>query len=674
MTQLWPATDSFGSGPTSAPPSPLAYYVRLVPWSTDPVHASGGTGFGYSSTVFATRGQLYNGWFAQQGPTPGASVAPAACNTGFSALTTPRPSGFLLRSQSFVDVTVTASYQVQSSDPAYIVANGATFMAGVGARVRGGSTQGSTIDDWRLLGGDGYWMLEICDTGGGLGRKFVLVRVNSGTVTRLAESPVGASTFDAVTTIAASTPRQISIQVEDESGDVRVIGRWRRHTSSADEVVLNVLDSSGSKLTSTGRVGVMLGSEYQRTTSPVRTVAPCMNWWTIDDGTDVLFREEWQRLVPTLCHQRDPSFSSGNQSERVGRSLMSAWYGDAQTFGTAVIPSPSSDNLTFLPNTDLWSFSQRRAEDARRQDRSIVGRFDSTGLANAAVRGFGIIVRATQTGTSPTSCYYTRVTYDDVTTASQVELRRVSVDGDKVIARKTGLSLGLDADILHRVVIYTRAPDTTNGPAVIVVELGGVAVALVPAAVPVSGVSVSATGVVTDASSNRVLSGWGEGFRVFAASANPRSMILDTWSQGVDAGPDEVLPRDQETINVLPEYSTTVGTLTLPTETDIRVVPAASTIRHDLDSDHVYMSEMHAERPAWEVAIVGMTDAQKATMLDLIEDARGVQGAVNWTAPGATPRAVVVHFVEDSIEIEQAGSPDLWSMRFTLRELIINAH
>ena len=685
MTHFWNPADSFSAGATSPPSPPTApqHYIKLVPWNVDPAHGSGGTGFSYGAAYFAASGMFYDGWSGN----PQSKGRRAAVSTSLTGQTTPAPIAMMPRAIEISDADVSCGIQLEASDITYINANGATFCAGVGARLSGGTVTGSTVETSRLGGGNGYWFALFMDTVAG-GAKYELLRVNGSTVTRLAETPSGATTFDAFGSLAASSPRTLRLTVLAESGNVRL----RAYTMSAalldlaggETLVFDVLDNSGSKLTGAGRCGLLLGSEYQRTTSPVRRVAPVCSFFQIRSGSDVLHRDEWVRAHAAYGLLRYPGFSS-HEAEYLGNSLMSGWSGDAQYSNTPTMTHDAAGGRISLSSggalRDHWWFSQRPADDPRRQNRTVVARFDTSGgSANAAERHVGVFLRGSPqvavADARPISCYYATISISDTTGVVTVQLRRrTQALGDQLLAQNTALTVTVDANITFGLGVQTLAPDLINGYAQLNVTVNGSAVVLVAPPSPLPGVLIDAAGAVVDATSQRVFQGSCEGIRALIQNANPRTLYIDTWALGAGAGAIDLPESDQAGIAVRPEYTTTVGTLTLPTDTACAVSATETTIRHELDSDHVHTSLAHAfERRTWDVTVNAWTAEERDDFLDLLDAIEAVEitgqvGAFNWTPPGLHEPETVVHFLEEFSDIDTVVPGSAFSTRFKLEEL-----
>ena len=675
MTQVLSANDSFAGGST-APPSAnsatnaLKHYIRQIPWTSDPAYGSGGSGFSGSGQILnlpCTTGQLYNGWSPR-----------AALSSGGLNLTVPRVMSIMPRAIELTTVDVAASFQLQTFDQAYIGTFGAKAALGVGARLSSGSVAGTTVNDIRLEGGNGYWFVLLQDNATSPGFRLQLWRINSGTITRLANSPNDNTTF--AIWVGPYSARTMRMTIADESGDVRIRCYTQRTLPNgrmgAEIETFSVLDSSGSKITAAGRTGLMLTSEYRPTTGALnRLTAMTVNWFQVTSGSTVVWRDEWTRLYMPWCDRRFPTGGT-YQAEFDGNSLMSGWAFDAQYFNTpqAVFDNTADSVVAGLNGgvySDIWAFSQRPADDPRRQDRTLTATFINDAAAVNVARSVGIILRATpQVGAAnarASSAYYVRVLYNDQTAATLIELHRIVSTVDVVIARDVTTTVALDVAFDLSMKIETQTvPDPISGYVRIEIAIDTVPLELVEAVSPVSGIVTDGSGVVIDTSSARVFFGNGEGWLAATPSANTRTIQVLNWTQGSGAEPIEEIEVDQPSIEVPTEADVFVGTLYLPIESTVRQTNAETVIRHEMESDHVMSSLMHEfERRTWAVEAFFKNVTERDEFLDLVEAAHGIEGAFYWWPPARVPIKITVHFTTENIEVTQIV-PGVWRASFGL--------
>lgn len=689
MTQVWDSDDPFSDSGLTQASSYLDHIARHTPWTTDPAHSAGGTGFSYQSTYFGTRSQLYNGWFNQSTGAiqHGASALPAAVSSGSISAIAPKPIAFWRRDTLRTDVRVATSFQIQATDPSYMRSNAVTFMVGVGARiVPGANTSPTDPNLCATAAGSGYWLVVMHDTTLGLGTKFQILRVNAGTVTRLTETPIGPSSFlpwgqGGVLPTTYWRPMKIELHVSDEGGNVRLIAYTTAEGGSHGGVrreLFNLLDSSASKLTAAGVTGLLCGSEFIATLSPQRVVAPCVNFWeaTTPDEATVYFRDEWSRTKHSLGLFRSTT-TSGDKAHFPGYSLMSGWCGDTQTamaVGPWLTLDTTNDRVTVAAASKPPSIlSMRPADDARVQDRAATFRFTSTGSSTATERYAGIGVRGTiaagVTGAFAAG-YIARLYFKDSTSGVRLTIVRVVAEVETVIAEKSApIAFALDSNITLRLAIETLpVPDPVNGYAVLRVYLNGSQVAVVAPTVPVLGIDISAAGVVTDSSSSRVLAGLGEAILVWAPTGT-RSITFDAWTQESGTEANDLPENDQATIPVVGEYASTVGDLELPVSTRATVRYVDPRIEHVMESRHRYLGRrLSYARRVWTVTANGATQAEVDALLAQLDLGRGTEAAFDWTPPGLRQDPVVVHFMNDTIDYDLVA-PGVYSVRFELQEL-----
>jgi hypothetical protein len=672
VTQYWPSADPFTFSPTgfSTGGGYLTWIGKHRPWNTDPLYSAGGTGFGLGTSAFGTVSQLYSGWFNQSAASPNA----AAVSTGANTPTLWKPTAFWRRGFDLLDCKVSASFQAQSDDPNYLRANGAKVLCGVGARIQPNTlTDGLDRNLCRTSGGDGYWAFVENDTTIGLGIKFVLVRVNGGTVTRLADSPIGATTFTAWSALPLDFARTISLSVQTVGPKV-VLRVYTAELAKAPHLVFEVIDSSASRITGSGMPGLLMGSEYFLTLSPPRQVATCVNYWECTDvaGTTIQFRDEWRRLAPNFCTPHNPTLSVGAQAMRTGTSLMSAWTGDMQASDATpwLWPDDSSGlnnrvSVPLLGGHPDWMLSQRNADSVTEQERSVVLVFDSAGAASGNERYGGVALRFTLWPGPlliPAACYAAILYVRDSDSTAHIDVVRWFNGSSTVLARKTGVAYVQDSGVTIGLQVETVP---ISGFARLKVTRNGTQVVMGSLAVP--GIDINASGTIVDSSSSLVTLGAGEAI-ICQPDGSSRAMFVDSWTQGAGSGPPPDT-NNQASIEVTAEYSATVGTLTLPLSAVASLRYVDPRIMHEMESGHRYIGRRaHYARRVWTVSADGATLAEKDALLALLALTRGVEKAIDWTPIGRDQVPCVVAFLNDTIDVDEIAK-NVFAVHFELQEL-----
>jgi hypothetical protein len=322
LSQFWPADDPFTD---AVAPRDVRWnaYGRVALWNTTPSYASGGPGVQQN---FAAAGRLFNGWFGHlPTPPPGASATPATSAVRISSLpaTTHNVEGYFWRQLALVDCSVEASWQIQS-DNVVGAASGIQFAAGVIARLQAGTYTGT--DEAMILGGSvNAYLFVVLTPGDDALRHQVRVAPDQ---RRRADSPDRHADgrlhvrllLERIVPLASARAHDGGERGARRSGQVLQAPRERPRGDAG----LQLPRFGGSKITTTGRVGVLLSNERKPSGSFLS--APCLNWWqaaTPDNTTTIYLRDEWVRTNP-----QGSLFLDATTAWRTGYSLMSSWYGD----------------------------------------------------------------------------------------------------------------------------------------------------------------------------------------------------------------------------------------------------------------------------------------------------------------------------------------------------------
>lgn len=209
-----------------------------------------------------------------------------------------------------------------------IVDDGTTATAFTGANLDQASTMGSE----RLDGGSGYMCL-FAQNAGVNRRHFFILRVNSGTVTKLAELSVGQNS-----TLYWADARDVEMRVQGGPSDpnvtitvtIRSVSKVVPANGSAASTVVqfSAVDTDASRITDPGRWG--LGASTARNGS----IALIHAWSLKNNDTLDTITEEWDRGADgnIICGYTTEADDSGV----TGRNLHCRYYGDAFSSDNAI--------------------------------------------------------------------------------------------------------------------------------------------------------------------------------------------------------------------------------------------------------------------------------------------------------------------------------------------------
>jgi len=667
--RIWPTADDFSQGSPKFDTTGLLDWIRAVPWQTDAAYGSGGTGYALGSSGWLATARLYSGWFGQL-PGPGYNNPNPAAVSAMNALGGGGgPCAWLPRHYTALDVFVEASHQLQSPSLAFVAANARREFFGVGARLSGATlTSGGTSATYHL-GGSGYWLCALFDPFiSGSAGKWMLLRVNAGTVTRLDDSPQGSSSFSAWSVFAFHRTRRLRLEVFEDAGGTRVQG-WISPAGrgTADMLLFDYLDSSGSRISTAGRVGFFASAE--NTTSGVQA-ADCCNFLMAGahgGAPDLL--EDWSRaaLAHAASLPQNPSFFSGFD-------LASGWAGDAWSAGAVQGFLREDDGANRLSVNGLSGarsgtyLRQRAADSATDQQRQVVVRFSSSGSA-VGMRSAGPAVRVSQpsAGAAPSSCYQLLYRMDDLGSTAALELWRYS-SGSGVLLASKAVAYSQDSDLLPSLKVW-NAPDPLLGNVFLQAFLAGVQVQLLaPAGGFPLGVSADAAGTVQDTSSARVLSGPGEALVLECPASTARALVLDSWAAGGGSGSsdDEAA---QPSLGWSSEAAGATGTLVLAASAEAEEQLGLRSIEHRLDLDDTYSSPLELSgRRRWLVPAKldqGEYDAFMAFWAAHWDAVSGRGVPFTWQPPARTGTALVAF----TGQLERTFvPPSAWLLRVGLEE------
>lgn len=681
-----PASDSFDASPDALL---NGVYQRFLGSTADAAYASGGTGSGLS--VWTKLGRGYSGHFTPgtaDGPVPGTGKGPFVNTIGTSLGTNTgslQPTGWALRDYFASEVELGLSFSLRhSSGPTFSTPS--IFRIGLAARLAGGAQTDAGTATAHLLGGNGYYFFLWSPGGVGRGVKYYLVRVNSGTVTRLADSPVGAplsagAELDYATWYESNSIKGLRFTVHTNGSQVELRGYARG--LAGESLVLSYNDTSGSRITAAGRSGFFSSNEVSDAVSSA--VAVRIYWFRISTYAGALVaHDDWRRLRLQACAAVEPSFSGGPYAgfSTSGFDLTSGWYGDLRSAaGYSGRIGTLFDRLQFdseFADKTGFYLSQRPASDAISQDRTLDFEFQAaapgvTGL----IRGAGIVLRASYLvpGDSPLACYYVVVEYvQDISTA-RVYLRRISYDGEQTLAQKTsGVGVVRGTNYTLRLSVSTDAiPDPIAGPTRLRAYINGTQIQLLAPASPLAGIVVLADGTVIDQSSARVQNGLGEGFYVRSMLGARCEVYIDAWALGVGGGTVEVPEESMPSVSIPGEADDAFGDFPVPYDLQIGAAVEESSTRlaiaHDLDLDDRYRAARQSRaRAQWPIGAAAATQDERDALLAFWDSHRGATYPFNFTDPKG--RTVVARFLGDALSIERLA-PGVYRWSARLEEVFV---
>lgn len=646
MTHLWPSEDQFDVGSPAYDSAYLLGYMRSRFVTSDP---GGGSGYGLSSGTWHTTNYLYTGW--------GAGLA---ANTNPASVTN-LLGGWTWRSYTDDDVEVAARWQTVA-DSALIATVERKTHFGVGARIKGSTlTSGGTINAYHD-NCDGYFGVFLYEPTLGLLGRYQLWRVVGGTVTLLAQS---AQLVWAELSITESRSMRLKVS---GTGATVTLELWVSTPSRLlEELKLSYSDTSGSRITTAGRVGFF--STCEASLSGIKA-AICLNWFEAGPvGGTMVLHDEWQRTNLLACRPLSTALFPG-------RVLISSWYGDLFSVSAlaSILEVDSGGRLFVGANRDVSLLSQRPASDSIRQDRRCTFKFASGSLVpNPSVRAVGIVLRAAvvTAGQAVDSGYLLEVDWDDHAATASASLYRIVGQVETLISEKSslgGISLGVDFD-LRLVVDNSAIPDPLTGPVILKGYIGSSQIGFT--GVGASGVSVNGVGTVTDSSTFRVSSGDGEGVHIQNPASSARRVEMDAWVVGGTVTPVEVDLLDLASIPIALETDGATGTLTLPYSIGVQEDVVTQNVVHEFDSDHKWRGTVGglAFRRVWSLDLKGCTPDELAAFEAFFDDHKSCEVPFTWTPPGADEPAITARFWLDKPPSTQKA-PEVRAVSYKILECV----
>lgn len=643
MTHAWPQTDTFDAGTPNYDSGFLNAYIRTRNVTTDPAFASSGSGYGLS-TFFSNAHQLYDGW------TGAANTLPGSSNL---------IGGWLWR-VALASGAVEASIGITLFSPSaasIVNANPRRHHCGVGVRIQGGTlTSGGTTSAY-IDAPSGYYAVCLYDVG--LDGCFEIWRVDSGTIARLAQTPVPPS-VRTWASLSPLTPRELKLICRTNgSGNVE-LELWTNATrGGAVTQVLTAVDSSVSKLTSAGRAGFF--ASLERTVSGV-TAAPVLQFFSAGpEGGPADFRDEWER------HDRTAALATSG-ALLAGRVLTSSFYGDlwgASGTGSILQANVAANRVSVSTSSsalDRFFLSQRSASDPFAQDREATIRFaGGTTIPNPCLRKIGVCVRTLMR--SPTSnpelAYLAYAMRDDQAGTGSVRLVRISGSGTMELGILTGVTLALNTEYRLRLIVENDAvPSPFTGNVKLRVYLDSAQLALVSQGIP--GVSINGVGTVTDASSDRIQEGDGEGLYFAGPSGSNRNMACALWDVGGVLAPVFVRDEDHETISLDGEADGATGTFPYPLSYPIeKTLTLERPIEHDFEADYKFKGALSDSiRTQWRGSVKVASETDRDAVKEFIDEHKGAEKPFDWTPRGYSA-PIKVRFLEETSS-EASPAPDFF--------------
>lgn len=655
----WPASDSFNDGSPASDTVGLVTWIRYIPWTTD-----SSSGFGTRMLPFETDAYLYTGWFTSGGGSSGSgspSSRPLVATTNNPPDGDSRPAAFVYRDYTTQDGCVEISFNEVADGAAHAAITQRNLYVGVGFRLQGGSvTDGNTLATHRITGASGYWaFLGLSDDLTLF--KWSLVRSDGTTAT---EIDFGTT---AVASLGLNKSRKMRCRFRNESGNPRMVIETQGTFFDVDSswsVVVDHTDTNGAKITTTGRVGLLLSPEVRESDGVMRAVL--VNYLSIKnfDATTQSWIERARRTLPT------GGVSVAGSIGSAGNSLQSAWFSDLYSVTSGLEPirkDSTNGRILFDPGgggTATGFYTSQRQADSPNQDRSAIFQFGSTGTASERKAGIALRVNQSTVGVDPEECYYAWIARDDVGATATIELWRKKTTHRRMAYASA--TINQTTNYTFRLVVTNTAEPTVYPE--LKVYLDGVQVILVKDSTTFpSGLIVDASGTVTDNTSAGILSGVGEGLVMELPDSGTRTVTVDAWAQGAGAITGTVAEQNQLSISVGAETDGSTGTLTVPIDWDVEVTRSGARLQHELEHGYVYRGVVrNFRRRVWTVRSSAATETEVDTLTAFFESHRGPEVPFGWVTPEGD--TVTVHFREDFLAT-RLRAPGVYDFEFSLEEL-----
>jgi len=563
------------------------------------------------------------------------------------------------------------------------------FQVGCMVRVSGGSLGGlnntQTLDD---VNGYAFWIL-----GAGVGTgtfQATIVRYNAGSATVVATSSLPYSTFG---NIDASVPFDLRFSAVDESGNVRLRGYITTtlvvggaSVPIVEFPLLNALDSSASKITTAGRVGLISTSlETPATNQFVGQPVSRFRIQSVNAAgavTGTVVEDEFKRTCPQKGYVNGLGTKGAlYAADSTFLGDMRGWWAGLGFAATAKLENGTTGTGTIEFVSSYTSFayyytcaSQRPTSDDQHHHPEATFQWSIGGVTQPKIGVFGYVSAIPTPGNFMlrstvgilADCYALWADY----TAGELYVERCVKNGGKVRLATYATSFSLTTD--YRIGLQIT-PTTGAGAATsLVIYLGGLPVVPTLDATAPAGVSVNgATAEIIDASSGRYSSGQLEGLAFYDQVAG-KTIKVTKWDEGTLSPPTSIA--DMTSI-VFADEGTPSATFQLSSN---RPVPLRSPVSyehgHDIvtavfDSGHTHAHSRMPARKVWPRLETVPVDRNDRDELRTFWRAR--EGGVEpfyWTSPDDDTQ-YTVKFLPDSWE-EQEVFRDIWVVRFGLEQVL----
>lgn len=525
-----------------------------------------------------------------------------------------------------------------------------------------------------------------------LGASWYLLRQNGTTVTVLASRVF----TGAHKTLDEFEPRrfvELKLLCETVAGNVHLVGSYRSTVAGvfqSEAIVFDITDSSGSKITTAGRVGFALPGRAQAAATPAFEGVVLIDSLEVDvDGVQIV-NDLWERAWPdarALFPTAGP-FALCSQLWR-GVRVESGWTGDFSssagwlksfarcTFAAdKVCVSPAIGAVATGTVAGGWFVAQRPAESSTEQRRRLRARFSTkrydggVGVNPSAPRRVGIGLRISSTALpsptmTPNAGYMACLVLDDNAATSRVEVYRFSTTGAVLLARKDPFAVTADVDYD----VDFEAVNAADGASLtLLMRVDGVQVVL--DAVHGS-ITVNGAGTIKDSSPERVMSGRTQA--IFASTvlstSTGKTFVLGPWSRIAPPPPPPNEFDDESIVLHAEDWDFTGQTLTLPLSWPVEETPLDLAHRNPVESGHLQVCPQHSRgRRIFSVGVRGLTDAQRDDLFEFWSDHDGCVKAFEWT-PQSETTALRVHFSDPKLggKLVDRG---VSNFDFTIEELV----
>ena len=595
-------------------------------------------------------------------------------------------TGFVWQGNRLENVTVEAVFSLRTT--LGIASSIQGTLAGVYARVQGGTLSGGGTDDQFLDGPSAYSLAFTGDASAGT-FQFALERWNAGAFTSLASFPVSYllipdSVFD------GTKPFTLRLNVvTNGSGNVELTAQLKNFSGSGGVqvpgpvILFAITDSSGSKLTGAGFSGFAMGQDENKTLLPAvpgfnlpYSCAQKIHRWSLfeDGSADAVVFDDFVRAAPNGTQVQTDTDDLGN----VGIVPMSRYDWDLYAspgYATAQLEvgAPASDQALMsspAPSERRYLFkSQRPPTNGAVQFPTLDFEF-----TDVSTQGVGVIARCSGDLGQSLATWSTTRGYLAIADLDDNVVRVWRLPGNPSPAADLETLLGtytvtLSTGTPYSIGLYVRPLNAAIPDGQVLLELywGGSKVTLVSA--DALGVTTDSGGGLVDFGSSRILDVGTEGW-VHRSEAVTAENAVVSFTEGTIAGV-EPGPEDQASVSFADE-GTSAATLDFwdvlvaaPVSTDLGWISE----RTEFESGHVLAKAMRTSaRRIWRrLETVPLSGTQKDALEAFWQARTGAEEAFTWTNP-EDEIAYKVHFLPDSFEVKQLFV-DTFVVSFGLEEL-----